>query len=76
MFFLFTKAENKKYLISKVFSAEKMNHAKTQGGPWWLHCWRNVEGLAATRVIQREYIGRVFAASCTNMINGSLYSMT
>ena len=34
------------------------------------------EGLNATRVIQREYIGRVFAASCMNMINGSLYSMT
>lgn len=34
------------------------------------------EGLAATRVIQREYLGSVFAASCTNMINGSFYSMT
>ncbi|XP_048548770.1 uncharacterized protein LOC125528334 [Triticum urartu] len=34
-----------KSLISKVFSAEKMNHAKTQGGPWWLHCWRNGRGL-------------------------------
>ncbi|XP_044323174.1 uncharacterized protein [Triticum aestivum] len=35
----------KKNLISKVFSAEKMNHAKTQGGSWWLHCWRNDRGF-------------------------------
>ncbi|KAF7032277.1 hypothetical protein CFC21_043469 [Triticum aestivum] len=35
----------KKNLISKVFSAEKMNHAKTQGGSWWLHYWRNGRGF-------------------------------
>ena len=34
------------------------------------------EGLAATRVIQRVYLGSMFVASCTNMINGSFYSMT
>ncbi|KAI4972493.1 hypothetical protein ZWY2020_003418 [Hordeum vulgare] len=32
-------------LISKVFSADKMNHAKTQGGPRGLHTWRSGKGL-------------------------------
>ncbi|KAI4990871.1 hypothetical protein ZWY2020_039242, partial [Hordeum vulgare] len=32
-------------LISKVFTAEKMNHAKTQGGPRGLHNWRSGKGL-------------------------------
>ena len=45
MFFLFPKAEKTKNLISKVFSAEKMNHAKTQAGPPGLHCWQNSRGL-------------------------------
>ncbi|KAI4988864.1 hypothetical protein ZWY2020_036181 [Hordeum vulgare] len=32
-------------LISKVFSAHKMNHAKIQGGPRGLHTWRSGKGL-------------------------------
>ncbi|KAI4970515.1 hypothetical protein ZWY2020_001429, partial [Hordeum vulgare] len=32
-------------LISKVFSVDKMNHAKTQGGPRGLHTWRSGKGL-------------------------------
>ena len=43
--FFFQKQRRKKNLISKVFSAEKMNHAKTQGGSWWLHYWRNGRGF-------------------------------
>ncbi|KAI5008639.1 hypothetical protein ZWY2020_009687, partial [Hordeum vulgare] len=32
-------------LISKVFSADKMNHAQTHGGPRGLHTWRSGKGL-------------------------------